>query len=103
MIWSYRDLKEWLAFQVLLSSHCFCLLAQQELKGQPLMTHFAKAISSISHRLAGKICVEELGQPHFDVLKTPNAAELSRQAPAHNAHCIRWKIRLESLQSDFPS
>ena len=36
------------------------------------------------HHCASENRVEELGQPHFDVLKTPDAVGLRRQAPAHN-------------------
>ena len=51
----------------------FDVLVHQELKGQPLSIRFAQTISSKFHHLAGQIRVEELGQPHFDVLKTPDA------------------------------
>ena len=47
-----------------------------ELKGQPLSIRFNQTISSKFHHLEYKILVEELGQPHFDVLKTPDAAGL---------------------------
>ena len=33
---------------------------------------FAKAISLKFHHLDGKIRVEEIGQPHLDLLKTPD-------------------------------
>ena len=37
------------------------------------------------HHFAGQIRVEELGQPRFDLLKTPESVGLRRQLPANNA------------------
>ena len=58
-------LKEWRACRQ--RSRCFRVLVHQDLKGQLLL---AKALSSKFHHLASEIRFEELGQPHFDVLKS---------------------------------
>ena len=81
---SHADLKEWRACRP--RRHYFRVLVHEDLKGQPLSIRFAwpEMISSKFHDLVGKLRVEELGKPQFDVLKTPDAVRLRRQAPAHN-------------------
>ena len=60
------------------------MLAHQARKGQLLSICIAETISPKFYHLDGKIRVEEIGQPHSDVLKAPDAIGLRHQALNHN-------------------